>query len=313
MFKWNLLYFILCLLCLVLSLRTTGKSFVQSFLFSPIRYLSTWIRSPWAFFASGRTVPAHSASPLIKDVSVPSSSLWRFSGLYLSMSVSFWDTKCQIQHSRCVSLVLSRGGGSPPSVCWWSSAWCSPGGCWPLFQRDMVGSWSACPPGAPGLQSCFSDSHSAICTGVWGYSSPGAGLDVFICWHFSLLNCMRFLLAHLLAILLRFLWMALQAFGVSFTPPRFATSTNLLTVPPVLSAGLCGTVHNPLGLAIQAVLNAPNAPKFWSQHLWKSCAKFLTVAQAFPLPPPYMMASKSRRRFVWFLSGIFQCHARNFL
>lgn len=140
MFKWNLLYFILCLLCLVLSLRTTGKSFVQSFLFFPIRYLSTWIRSPWDF-ASGRIVPAHSASPLIKDVSLPSSSLWCFSDLYLSMSVSFWDTKCQIQHSRCVSLVLSRGGGSPPSVCWWSSALCSPGGCWPLFQRDMVGSW----------------------------------------------------------------------------------------------------------------------------------------------------------------------------
>ena len=46
MFRWNFLYFHLCLFPLVLSLDTTKKSLALSSLYPPIGYLYTLLRSP---------------------------------------------------------------------------------------------------------------------------------------------------------------------------------------------------------------------------------------------------------------------------
>ena len=54
---------------------------------------------------------------------------WTCSGK--SMSLLYWGAQHWTQHTSCVSPVLSRGAGSPPSTCWPRSAWCSPGGWWP--------------------------------------------------------------------------------------------------------------------------------------------------------------------------------------
>lgn len=50
-------------------------------LYFPIRYQYTWIRSPWAFFSSGCTIPTLSTSPHMKNAILPKFSLWYFSGL----------------------------------------------------------------------------------------------------------------------------------------------------------------------------------------------------------------------------------------
>ena len=44
------------------------------------------------------------------------------------MSLLYWRVHHRIQNSRCVSVVPSRGTGSPPSTCWQCAAECSPTG-----------------------------------------------------------------------------------------------------------------------------------------------------------------------------------------
>ena len=70
MFRGNLLCFSLCPLPLILPLDTTGKSLALPTLQHPFRYLSTLVRSPWAFSSPGWTVPTLSTFPQRRDGSV---------------------------------------------------------------------------------------------------------------------------------------------------------------------------------------------------------------------------------------------------
>ena len=52
-----------------------------------------------------------------------------------SMSISSCEAQSWTQHSRCASLGLNRGAGSPPSTCWQCSSQCTPGSHWPPWPQ----------------------------------------------------------------------------------------------------------------------------------------------------------------------------------
>ena len=80
MFTWNFLHFKACSLLLVLSLSTTGRSFVPFPLLPTSGVYKRWRDPPWAFSSPSWTVPACSASPCALDASTPSSPSRPFTG-----------------------------------------------------------------------------------------------------------------------------------------------------------------------------------------------------------------------------------------
>ena len=75
------------------------------------------------------TVPVLSASSCSKPFIILVAIHWTRS--CMSMSLFYWRAQNQTQHARCVSPVLSRGKGSPPSTCWQCST--------PHAAQDAVG------------------------------------------------------------------------------------------------------------------------------------------------------------------------------
>lgn len=80
-FRGNLLHFSFCSLSLVLSMATTVKSPDLYSLHLSFRYLYILRRFLWAFPSLGWTVPDLSIFPHMREVSVPYSALWPFTGL----------------------------------------------------------------------------------------------------------------------------------------------------------------------------------------------------------------------------------------
>ena len=110
MLRGNFPCFSLCPLPLVLSLGTTEQSLSLSSLHPPFRYLCTFMRSLWAFFSPGWTVPALPTSPYRRDAPVPSSSLQPLAWLCsMSVSLLYWKAHNRIQDSSC-SLTSSDQG-----------------------------------------------------------------------------------------------------------------------------------------------------------------------------------------------------------
>lgn len=98
--KWNFLYFSLHPLSLTLSLDTLGKTQAPSSLRSPIRYLSTLLRS-CLFFSKLNSPRCLSLSSYIR-CSNSLISLWPFDGLTpVCPCVLYWQTHYWTQHSRC--------------------------------------------------------------------------------------------------------------------------------------------------------------------------------------------------------------------
>lgn len=99
LFKSNVLYFILCPLPLVLSLRTTEKSLALPSSLIPTSYIYTFKWSLWAFCSSGCGIPALLTLPV-------TSSPFSLSPCGCScscMSMSFLYYPCESPLIFCVS------------------------------------------------------------------------------------------------------------------------------------------------------------------------------------------------------------------
>lgn len=109
--KRNFLYFSLFLLPLVLFLGTPPLTGVWlSFLYSPRKYLYTWVRSPWAFSASGLWI---SLCMTYASISIIFVALKRIYFSWTGGPIIGPNT-----HKRWVSsLMLNMGQGSPSSAC----------------------------------------------------------------------------------------------------------------------------------------------------------------------------------------------------
>lgn len=112
------LYFSLFPFLVVLSLGTTEKSLALPSLLLPIRCLYTRRQSLWAISSPGWMGPSISVWPYVRW----SYSLITFVAQYwtssrMSTSLFYWEAQTRTEHSRYVSLGLSRGEGSFSSTC----------------------------------------------------------------------------------------------------------------------------------------------------------------------------------------------------
>lgn len=118
-FGGNLLCLVLCPLPLVLSLGTTKKNLALSSLLPHCRYLRTLTNSPQSLFFSRLNSP--SSVSLFSYVRCPSSwsPSWSFIGLsaVCPCSLVLWNPEVDTAHPHVASSGLTRGEGSPPSVC----------------------------------------------------------------------------------------------------------------------------------------------------------------------------------------------------
>ena len=178
-----------------------------------------------------------SAFPCTGDALGPSWFLWAYAGLSLDVPHLTLTGEPRTGHKipDVVSPRQSRGGGSPPLICWPSSFQCMQGYPWPSWQgmlRHTAGSWpTCCPSGHPGpsLQRSSQAGQHLTSTDAYCYSSPGARLYLF------LLNLIRFLSVQL-SRLTKTCWTAAHTFGVSATPSSFESTVNLLRMQSIPSS-----------------------------------------------------------------------------
>lgn len=118
MFRWNLLYFTLCPLPLVLSMSTPEKSLSS---FQPLFwYLQVSVGCPLSLlFSRMKTPSSFSLSPIVEMFQ----SLHLHCHVLLSSSICmpllYWEGQNWTQQwPDMASPLLSRGEGSPPLACW---------------------------------------------------------------------------------------------------------------------------------------------------------------------------------------------------
>lgn len=126
-----LLPFTSCPLALVLSLDTTAKSLAPVTLHPPPSCICAhWLDRPELSLLQAKTVPDFSSFPRRRGVSVSLSFSWTFAGLspVVSCLPCTWEPRTGRSTAGVASPLLSRGEeGTPPSVSWQLSSYCSPG------------------------------------------------------------------------------------------------------------------------------------------------------------------------------------------
>ena len=119
-FRWNLLYFILCPLPLVLSLSTPEKSLSVVFSASLLVFTGISRMSPEPSLLQDEDSQLFQSFSHSRDVPVPSSTLpFVLVSSSICMPLLYWEGQNWTQQWPDVaSPVLSRGEGSLPLACW---------------------------------------------------------------------------------------------------------------------------------------------------------------------------------------------------